>query len=461
MTDQHITLLQPRHTYAPSYDEERIGHIYMPTSLLSVAARMLRAGLRVKIVDENFDPWLPTGEWVGVNLVGAPYVPATLNVIRRARNAGSPGVLLGGQVISGFSATQFASLFGPAARNGESSSEIEAVFGLEPGSVGEPDDVSLISSYKLLTQESLRAYLSNELPFFVSRGCRHSCTFCAARRSVPGKLRIRESYRHADAMRQDLLFLKESARSFGIDVITLYLTNLDLFQTPERLAELAGILLDTHRANPHVQIRFRALSNVESFVRTHNTRPQLIRDLVDAGLYRLGFGIDGAEASVFQSVRKPHNGTDILEPFRLCTLVYGITPETLMVFGHVGIDSEHSMAAARDFAYSVHEQYGALARPHVAKSVVPGNDGWRHSGNNSVTQFLINNPDAFQMLDFTATPSWLTHPEPAFRAVATKYFIETCEIPGAVTQYVLPEDPVAEPQQIETARGFNKRRYDI
>ena len=55
----------------------------------------------------------------------------------------------------------------------------------------------------------------------------------------------------------------------------------------------------------------------------------------------------------------------------------GLTPETLMVFGHHGVDTENSLIKAVEFTQAMWDQYGSLPRPHVAKSVVPGNDGWR------------------------------------------------------------------------------------
>ena len=44
-----IDLVQPRHNYAP---KEGVGHIYMPTSLLTVGARLLNAGAEVTFHDE-------------------------------------------------------------------------------------------------------------------------------------------------------------------------------------------------------------------------------------------------------------------------------------------------------------------------------------------------------------------------------------------------------------------------
>jgi hypothetical protein len=456
-----VTLIQPRHTYAPPETETRLGHVYMPTSLLSVAARLIGAGVTVRLVDENIARWSGSCDWVGVNLVGAPYVSSAIDIVSRAAKYDSPGVLLGGQVINGFTQTQFRTLFGESAHSGESETDLERVLGLRPNCLPSPEETSLVSAFRVLPENHLHTYLSQEIPFYVSRGCRHSCTFCAARRSVHGGRSIRETYRSTTALTHDLAFLMECAIDAGINELRLYLSNLDLFQTPEKLAEFAAVLLETRRTHAGVRLRIRALSNIESFLRVHMTVPELIQDLVCGGLERVGFGVDGASLPVFRAIRKPHAGSSLEDPFFLCSSVYGIVPETLMVFGHVGIDSETSMSRALELARLLYERYGALARPHAAKAVVPGNDGWRDGRNAAIVEFLINNPEGFQLLDFTALPSWLTHLDASFRAIARRYYLAACEIPDAITQYVLPEDPTADAAELAAARAFNKGRYDL
>ena len=61
-----IDLIQPRHNYAPPYG---LGHVYMPTSLLTIAARLLHAGVDVTIHDENIEPAKITSNYIGINLL--------------------------------------------------------------------------------------------------------------------------------------------------------------------------------------------------------------------------------------------------------------------------------------------------------------------------------------------------------------------------------------------------------
>ena len=72
-----IDLIQPRHNYAP---KEGVGHIYMPTSLLTAGARLLNAGIDVTFHDENLRPLEVSSNYVGFNLLGAPYIPEVIKL---------------------------------------------------------------------------------------------------------------------------------------------------------------------------------------------------------------------------------------------------------------------------------------------------------------------------------------------------------------------------------------------
>src|SRR3989344_5892105 len=105
-----ITLIQPRHNYAPPREESPLGHVYMPTSLLTAGARLLATGAEVQFFDENVNP-VPflDSNYVGINLLGAPYIPEVINLQHRlAQEADEPlHFLLGGQVVSGLTQAQF------------------------------------------------------------------------------------------------------------------------------------------------------------------------------------------------------------------------------------------------------------------------------------------------------------------------------------------------------------------
>jgi uncharacterized membrane protein len=97
----------------------------------------------------------------------------------------------------------------------------------------------------------------------------------------------------------------------------------------------------------------------------------------------------------------------------------------------------------------------------VAKGVIPGNDGWSDPANREKVDYLLANPIAFQMLDYTCLPSWLTHEDARFRAEVTDAFLEICQMPGTLTQYVKPEDPELPPAELAAVKAFNQGKYDI
>ncbi len=53
-----------------------------------------------------------------------------------------------------------------------------------------------------------------------------------------------------------------------------------------------------------------------------------------------------------------------------------------MVFGHNYKEDKAALDKAYNFfSIEMYNKYGALPRPHVAKDIVPGNDGWFDTSN--------------------------------------------------------------------------------
>lgn len=462
-----ITLLQPRHIYAPDPAVEEIGHIYMPTSLLTAAARLIEAGAVVDLHDENLSECPLDNDVVGANLLGAPYVQRIRELCDRIARKGSQYTLiLGGQVISGFLPKELSLLFGKRAVNGNDDGTLASVVGADVRDLPSPQRTSLVPAYDLIDDASMRIYLEQEFGFFLSQGCKFSCTFCAAQRTrqdpLTGKRRVvRETYRDAHVIELDLMYLAERAMSLGIRKLKLYLTNLDLFQTPKELTRFVEVVTWVRKVWPEISFEMRGLSTASSFLEVHRSRPSLIHRLAELGLRRVGFGVDGGAAEIWKATRKPQSGSMCIDAIATARETYGLTPETLMVFGHYGLDTEKSLTLAVEFTRAMWAEYGSLPRPHVAKSVVPGNDGWYSvSSRKAVDDFLTWLP-GFQSLDFTALPSHLTHPDREFREMATKHYLEVCGLEGAATRYVLPELQDMTEEELQRVREFNLRRYDI
>ncbi len=462
-----ILLIQPRHIYAPPFSEKKLGHIYMPTSLFTVASILKEAGVEIEIVDENISEANLNHNIVGINLLGAPYIPIAINIEQKLiRKFGTSfQLLLGGQVVSGLSEIDMKSLFSPQTLNGNLIKTLSDVFDINESKFPKKENVSLQTIYELLGDDILKLYLSNEFGFYLSQGCKHSCSFCGALRTITigeRKQLVTEKYRDINIALSDFEYLLNKAKEFKIRKLQVYLSNLDLFQNPLQLFPFAEGVAKIKSKFPSVEIKLRGLSNSRSFLQTHIKHPDVIEMMVKAGLEQIGFGIDGATPKVYKETRKPQNVQESLDTIDICRTEYNITPETLMVFGHNNIEDEEALKLDVKFCADMKIQFGAVPRPHIAKDMVPGNDGWMNTNNEKVRKEFYANPMLFQNLDFTAVPSPITHPNSNFRELVTKYYRMVCELPTPVlTQLVLAELPNMSDDELAFVRLHNKERYDI
>lgn len=461
-----ILLIQPRHIYAPDFGEKKFGHIYMPTSLLAVASIFIELGLDVNIVDENIEPVDINTNFVGINLLGAPYIPVVsrFEKLLYKKYKDNYTLLIGGQIVNGLSEIDFKNLFSNQTINGNSYHNLSKLLGVEESDIPKIENLSLQKAYDLLSEKYLKLYIEREFGFYLSQGCKHSCSFCSASRTIiiNGKvIKAKETYRNIEIALSDFEFLLQKASDFGFNKVNVYLSNLDLFQTPLNLFSFATGLNKLKEKYQNITIFLRGLPTVLSFLEAHNNYPYVINELHKAGLFRIGFGIDGATQNVYKRTRKPQKIHQSIEAIRIAKEVYNITPETLMVFGHNDIEDENSLSKAVKLCKDMQQKYGALPRPHISKNFVPGNDGWNNPINENVRVSFYNNPFLFQSLDFTAMPSTITHPEKSFRELASIYYKQACELPDSLTQYVLPEQPTMSIAELVQVKQFNKERYDL
>lgn len=178
-----VTLIQPRHNYAPPPERGPRGDVYMPVSLLTAAARLREAGAEVSVHDENLAPCELGGGVVGVNLLGAPYVGRAREVGERLRRTGATTRCCWAAKSCRASLPQELShLFGPRAVNGNDDRALAAAAGVDVRALPLPQRTNLVPAYELVADDRMRLYMSGEFSFFLSQGCKFSCTFCAARR---------------------------------------------------------------------------------------------------------------------------------------------------------------------------------------------------------------------------------------------------------------------------------------
>lgn len=454
--------MQPRHTYAVPNQE---GHIHLSSPLMIAAARVLaaRPDLDFRLLDENFGVEsrdMIEADIVALNLVGAPYIPRAIDIIRRRVRSGAK-VILGGQICSSLNDEEFATMFGMRDDvelfNGNDDKNLRQIFELS-SCLPSKESVSQVQVWEKISEDKMSAYLSREFSFYVSQGCAYNCDFCQADKAKP------EKYRDLKVIKEDLTYLAGKAVSLGLDRISFYMSNLDAFQTPTKLLEFAGIIEEV-KIKFKIDIQFRCLATLECFLRAK----EIIPILKKAGLKSVGFGVDGGTAEVLASVNKKHNiyrgnrcalqkASDAIS---LCA-ENDIIPEILMVFGHPG-ETEESLKSALDFVREMAEKYKALPRPHVAKHIIPGAKEWRNPQNTKIVQHFIHNPDYFQATDYAALASELTHPDAELRALTNKYYLAMCKIREGSTQWIYPDTPEFRAEAVKqgtTIEALNQGRFD-
>jgi radical SAM superfamily enzyme YgiQ (UPF0313 family) len=453
--------VQPRHVYAPS---EGHGHIYSPTSLWTVGSKLIQAGADIDFVDENIRP-AETDKYgtIGINLVGAPYIPL---VRERFRNIlDSKNVLIGGQIVTGLSPSQFKTLFGERAIPGTHHSTVAESVGATFENLKTDKDVSLIPAYEKISDDDMREYLDpgRETSFYLGQGCIFNCTFCPAAKNMP------EKYRNSEVLERDLTYLTERALKLGIHQLNMYLSNLDVFQNTEKLSQFASVIQSLKRQYPDFTYRMRGLATVAMFRNALRDNPKVVRAMKDCGFHTVGFGIDGGSEKTWRSVKKGHNSRSaIMQSMQGCK-EYGFTPETIMVFGHLREDKDSLENAVR-LTDELQKKFGAVPRPHVAKDLIPGNDYWQNTIKRATRadrtdrarriQLLLEQPKYFQAMDFKALASSVSHSNEILRHMVNKYYKTITKMSGNPRELIYPIAPEFSDEKNASHQKENLLRFD-
>lgn len=470
---ENIVLVQPRHLYAPALG---VGHAYLPTSLHTVAARLEQVGISVQCQDGNLHPLeLQNVEHIGVNLIGIPYVPEVRSQVMALLNP-LQKLIVGGQVVSGIAKNteHFHRMFGEEAVNGNNDAALAAQLGIAVEELPSAYQTSLVPIYEKLSPEDLHTYLvekdregnsrPREFSFFLSQGCKFACSFCGADHTLtaPGNIqKVSETYRDMDVVARDLDYLAAKICQYGVHALDMYLSNLDLFQTPHKLEEFAGVVTAVRKRHGNMPIGMRCLSTVSSFLDACRESPQSVRAICDAGLHTVGFGVDGTTPRIWRSIKKGHNRSpdDCIEAIRIAREEYGMTPEVLMVFGHK-FENEEDLRMDEEFTIDMIKRYGAIPRPHVMKDLIPGNDYWKMPENAERIAFLLRHPQYMQALDLTATASSISHQNPLQRKQVNRHFVTIASQSDKSTKIIQSSDPEYTAEQMEEVRRNNEGLYD-
>lgn len=458
-------LLQPRHIYAPPMEEGQ-GHIYSPTSLWTVGSKLIQAGADVTFEDENIRKAdTEHADVIGVNLVGPPYIPVVRDRLKNVIDGNEQQLILGGQVITGLTRYQLSTLFGDKAISGLNITETAKAVGAKLEQLMPDEQTSLIPSYECISDEDMKEYLDpqREISFYLSQGCIFACKFCPAQKNM------KERYRNMEIIEKDLAYLTEQATKLGIHQLSMYLSNLDIFQTAESLGDFAKVIQGLKERNSGFIYRIRGLATATSLVNTAAKHPEVVQAIKDAGLHTVGFGVDGGDERVWRSVKKGHNNEHtIIRAMEICR-EYGFIPENIMVFGHPE-ETHETLENAVHLTDVLQSKFGAVPRPHVAKDLIPGNDYWQNNGTTEPTyirreraeriKLLLEHPEYFQALDFKALASSMTHPNEVIRYIVNEYYRTITNMSGNPKELIYPVAPEFSAEVNALHRYWNKGRFD-
>ena len=408
MKTKSMRLIKPKYPYGKD-------QVYFPSNLLLVAARLKEAGVQATVHDLNLHN-LPDNleeDSFGISVIGAPYVPGAKSLTERLREETGKPVVLGGAIIEKLPPEHFERIFGRESVQVRTDTDLSSL--VDISSLPSPYETSITPMLSTIPEKNLERYLANEFAFFIAQGCKFRCDFCAA-----DKQRA-ETYRSSEVVADEIGALTEKAKEFGLTKMTMYLSSLDLFQSPQNLAEVLEVFARTS-ADSGVEYELRGLARIDSFLRALDRVPELYDLIPQSGVKVVGFGIDGTTEKVWKSQHKGQKSlSKIDEGFDKCTEV-GITPEILMV---MGFPEDTLGSLAKNYAYTVARAitHGAVARPYVAKQFTPGNAGWNNPKYQREIEMLLDNPRLFVDLDYAIMGSPLTHPNPVNRVLSNMAYV--------------------------------------
>ncbi|EKD32877.1 MAG: radical SAM protein [uncultured bacterium] len=420
MKQQHVTLVIPPYPYGK-------GQVFLNGSIVSIAARLKAMNRTVSVIDLNIDRLedvrilsiLRQAHLIGVSLTGSPHIPGCIELAKKLQQINPSAVLmLGGQVIENLTRDQFRSIFGQTIKQIQHVSDLAKVLGCNVNEVPSPETVSYRPVLENMEEERLTLYLRHEMPLVVSQGCVHGCHFCAASK------KRKESFRSLLCFEDDLLFMAQTAKKRGLTVIKFYASSLDFFQNPGVVREYLQALARV-REQTGVDIRVRCLSRLDSFIKATKADPETGKLLARAGLWNIGFGVDGTDASILKAQGKGQYTTeDAATCIRLC-LFCGVKPELLMVFGFPQ-DNLWTLLKTVLISFAAVLRWGVVIRPYMAKDIVPGNRGWLIEEGR--VKLVVSEPLKFYNLDFAALATKITHPRVLHRWLCNIAYLTLCAV---------------------------------
>lgn len=458
-----MDLIQPRHSYAPETGQ---WPIYTNTSLWTIWSILDAKWIDITLHDENFKKVSSLqSNIVGINLLWAPYIPVAIETIQRLKKQfwDELTFILWWQVLTQKQSKtwkvlwlddgQFQKVFWKNVYNGMKPWVLESLLNIK--NISDWHNISLIPMYEKLSDSEFKEYFSREISFYVSQWCKFDCEFCGAVKNQ------KEQYRDEEILYSDLCYITSRLQRLWKKSLSIYMSNLDVFQSPRQLEWFADMVLQIKTNNPDFSFSIRGLAGTKSFIDLDKNNPQILEKLVSAWFNNVWYGVDGMWPDIWKWIKKTQNNQkEILDSIRLSKEKYNITPELLMVFWHIWVDTETSLQNAYSFVEAMVDTYGAVPRPHVAKPFIPGSDWWKNHEFQDKIKLLIENPHLFQSLDFTALASKVTHTDLSFRNLVNHYYLEMCKLPWNTTLPIIPYDIWDTESALEYKRRKNIGKFD-
>lgn len=395
-----IFLIQPRYPHGWSKPQT-----YLPATLMNLGSRLMKIGIEVGFADLNHTDLsdcreeMESSDFIGFSILGMPYVSDVVKLIRILRAHGfKQPMLVGGQGIARVEPAHFERWFGGlGAIHIRTDLDITQALNLEIGALHSHFDISMVPMLKKLPDSELRKYLTSEFAIFTSQGCIFSCAFCSAAKGQ------KEQYRSLPTFTEELEFVCDYLQRIGCRELRLYLTNLDLFQTPEMLKIFLDRIKEVTKRYG-LTPRLRGLATSRFTFRAIQADHGLAKRARECGLEIVAFGADGANEETWRRQNKRHNSLTELEIVCNTMQAAGITVELFMVMGFPDDKFKNLWPGVK---FSLRQAMkGRVIRPYLAKQTPGGN--WPE-GDPIVEKFL-SRPELLVRLDYSMIGSEHSHP---------------------------------------------------
>lgn len=425
----HTVLINPRNPHRPA--------VYLPNGVTMIASQLATARLNdsVTVIDLNLDDIidpkeLAAAEMVGISVMGTPNIPEALALGKRIRTMGCERqIMIGGQGVMRLTRAQFDRIYGRLGkvRQVTSHQDLELAVHMQLDPAFETSlDVAL---QHLVPQHYLKEYLATEWCLFTSDGCKYNCRFCAASKAQSERFRSQQVIAH------DVNAIAVVCRQHGRSSTDAYLSSLDILQNPEKMEELLGAAAQV--AGRHdVMLHMRGLATAQSIIEAVRDDRDILNRWRVYGVHTIGIGVDGYDPGVWKRQNKRHNTHHVVREALDAIMDAGMTAEALMVIGFRD-DTWESMRQTLEGMHALARE-GIVVRPYLGKEGAPGSETWKRDEN--FVEQMLQDPERFQLLDYSMLGSRLTHPDTRQRRMANAVYLAA--VLGLKLRYECPTQPL-------------------